>query len=84
MAKRPKHPERRTVTGTVASFDENEGWGVITAPETPGGCFVDYSVVRIEGYRFLTPSQRVQFTFNELASPQDGYRYRALDVWPDN
>lgn len=32
------------------------------------------------GYKNLTPSQEVQFTFE--AVEQDGYRFRAVEVWP--
>jgi cold shock protein len=73
---------RPKIVGVVQSFDENEGWGVISAPEVPGGCFAHYSALRMEGYRFLRSGQSVRFTFDEPGFLQDGYRYRAIDVWP--
>ena len=74
--------ERPKIAGVVQSFDENEGWGVLSAAEVPGGCFVHYSVIRMDGYRFLRPGQPVRFTFDEPGFLQDGYRFRAIDVWP--
>jgi cold shock protein len=74
--------DRPRVEGIVQTFDEQEGWGVITGVLVPGGCFVHYSNVRIDGYRHLTAGQRVEFTFEDPGFLQDGYRYRAIDVWP--
>jgi CspA family cold shock protein len=69
--------------GVVRSFDPDEGWGVIDAPEVPGGCFVHFSNIEMNGYRALTAGQRVRFTFERPGFPQDGCPYRALVVWPE-
>ncbi|MEQ4210405.1 cold shock domain-containing protein [Actinopolymorpha sp. B9G3] len=77
MAKRRKSDQ--SVTGVVEWFDSDEGWGAITAPEVPGGCFVHFSHIQLSGYRELRAGQRVRFTFE--APGQDGYPYRARAVW---
>jgi CspA family cold shock protein len=38
------------IEGVVRSFDGAEGWGVIDAPELPGGCFVHFSNIVGSGY----------------------------------
>jgi cold shock protein len=78
MAKRRKVDQY--VMGVVEWFDADEGWGAITAPEVPGGCFVHFSVIQMPGYRALHAGQRVRFRFE--GPGQDGYRYSALTVWP--
>jgi len=70
------------VAGVVRWFDADEGWGVIDAPEVPGGCFVHFSNVQMTGYRQLSSGQDVQFTFERPGFLQDGCPYRALAVWP--
>jgi CspA family cold shock protein len=82
VAKRKRSDERPVITGIVDWFNAEEGWGALSAPEVPGGCFVHYSDIQADGYRALTSRQRVQFTFEEPGFLQDGYRYRAVAVWP--
>jgi cold shock protein len=74
---------KATVVGVVRTFDADEGWGVIDALEVPGGCFVHFSSIEMDGYRALTAGQRVRFRYEHLDFLQDGCRYRALAVWPD-
>ena len=69
--------------GVVRAFAPDEGWGVIDAPEVPGGCFVHFSNIEMDGYRALTAGQRVRFRYEHLGFLQDGCRYRALAVWPE-
>lgn len=76
-----KHKDR--IPGTVRWFDGEEGWGVIDAPEVPGGCFVIFSNIVGVGYRNLEDGQEVAFTFEEPGFKQDGYNFRALQVWPE-
>jgi cold shock protein len=73
-----------TVSGVVRTFDPDEGWGVIDAPEVPGGCFVHFSAIQMDGYRVLTAGQRVRFRFEHLDFLQDGCRYLALAAWPES
>ena len=76
-------PGQAPVAGVVTWFDVDEGWGVIEAPEVPGGCFVHFANIQMAGYRELQAGQRVRFTFERPGFLQDGYAYRALAVWPD-
>lgn len=66
-------------TGTVREFDADEGWGVIDAPEVPGGCFVHFSAIVMAGYRSLAAGQTV--TFEAVPAQQDGYAFAATKVW---
>ena len=75
-----KHKDR--IPGTVRWFDQEQGWGVIDAPEVPGGCFVIFSNIVGEGYRNLDDGSAVVFTYEEPGFKQDGYDFRALQVWP--
>jgi CspA family cold shock protein len=69
-----------TVEGVVREWHPEQGWGVIDAHDTPGGCWAHYSSVAIDGYRELVPGQDVALEWE--AVDQDGFRYRARRVWP--
>jgi CspA family cold shock protein len=71
-----------TIEGIVRSFDRAEGWGVIDAPELPGGCLVHFSRIVGSGYRDLNEGELVVLTFERPGFNQDGYDYTALQVWP--
>lgn len=62
------------------AWHDQEGWGVLDSPATPGGCWVHFSAVLVAGYRSLDPGATVEFTVE--AGEQDGYAYRAVEVWP--
>ena len=66
--------------GTVREWDDDEGFGVLDSADTPGGCWAHSSIVVMDGFRSLVPGERVTFVFEP--GPQDGYSYRALQVWP--
>ena len=66
--------------GTVELWLDEEGWGVIGSVATPNGCWVPFSAVVMDGYRRLVPGDRVTFTYEQ--ADQDGYSFRALEVWP--
>lgn len=68
-----------TSLGSVRSFDADEGWGVIDGPDVPGGCWVHFSTIAVDGYRQLVPGQRV--AFRAEAAEQDGFAFRAVKVW---
>lgn len=70
------------VAGVVKWFGADEGWGVIDAPEVPGGCFVAFDSIEMPGYRQLHAGQHVRFIFEQPGFLQDGCPYRALTVWP--
>jgi CspA family cold shock protein len=68
---------------TVRWWSDEEGWGVVDAPEAPGGAFVHFSFIEMEGYRSLTEGQTVELDIEgPLPYDQDGYRYRGLHVRP--
>lgn len=71
-------------TGTVAFFDDTAGWGVIDSEETPGGCFVffDAIVAPKDRFRSLSSGEVVRFKYECVT--QDGYSYRAVEVWRSN
>jgi CspA family cold shock protein len=69
-----------TVEGVVREWHPEQGWGVIHAQDTPGGCWAHFSSVAIDGYRELVPGQAV--TLEWEAVDQDGFGYRARRVWP--
>jgi CspA family cold shock protein len=66
--------------GTVREWSDDHGWGVIDSADTPGGCWAHFSVIVSPRYRSLEPGGHVAFTYE--ASSQDGFSYRAVQVWP--
>ncbi|MFD5634612.1 MULTISPECIES: cold-shock protein [unclassified Streptomyces] len=70
------------VTATVREWSDEEGWGVLDSPETPGGCFGHYSDIRAPGFRTLSPGQEVDLKWEAPGFKQDGYDYRAVSITP--
>ncbi|MFF9620181.1 cold-shock protein [Streptomyces griseosporeus] len=70
------------VTATVREWHDEEGWGVLDCVETPGGCWVHYSALQVEGFRSLSPGQRVELQWEAPGFQQDGYDYRAVSIVP--
>ena len=52
-----------TVEGRVKCFSEDEGWGVLIAPDVPGDVFVHFSDIQGEGYRALAGGEEVSFDY---------------------
>jgi CspA family cold shock protein len=77
---RAEHTESVLSEGTVREWSDDQGWGVIDSAGTPGGCWAHFSVIVAQGYRSLEPGGRVAFTYE--APGQDGFGYRAVQVWP--
>jgi cold shock protein len=77
-------PEAKTVErGRVESWDEDTGWGVLSANLPNGGVFAHFSVVEGEGYRALKPGDAVSFDYVPAAGghgSQDGCSYVAERV----
>jgi cold shock protein len=67
--------------GIVREYHPDDGWGVIDGEQVPGGCWVSFAVIRMDGYRNLVAGQQVRFV--EERANQDGFSYRATAVWPD-
>ncbi|GAB3358971.1 cold-shock protein [Modestobacter lapidis] len=69
-----------TSRAKVRVWHAEKGWGVLDSADTPGGCWAHFSAVLVSGYRTLDAGGPVEFTFE--AAEQDGYSFRAVDVWP--
>ena len=69
-----------TTSGRVREWNAEGGWGVIDAPEAPGGGWAAYSSVLVAGFRALEPGHDVELVFG--APEQGGYPFRAVEVWP--
>jgi len=74
--------EPMTSIGSVRAFDADEGWGVIDGPDVPGGCFVHFSAIAMDGCREVVRGQQV--SFRAEAANQDGFAFRAVKVWTGN
>ncbi|UJV46740.1 cold-shock protein [Streptomyces sp. AMCC400023] len=69
------------VHGTVRSWDDESGWGVLASPEVPGEVWAHFSAVSTPepgAFASLEPGEAVLFTWEE--AEQDGYAYRATRV----
>lgn len=68
---------------TVTWWSDEEGWGVLDAPEAPGGIFVHFSFIEGEGCRSLTAGQIVDLDLEgPLPREQDGCRWYGRRVRP--
>ena len=74
-------PRARAV---VEWWSDEEGWGALAeSAETPGGVFVHFSAIEMDGYKTLRHGDEVDAVVEgPLPFDQDGYRYRATAVWP--
>jgi CspA family cold shock protein len=68
----------RTTRGVVRYWREDDGWGVLDSPATPGGCWAHFSAVQMDGYRTLAAGQPVTFSFEP--AEQDGFVWQAVEV----
>jgi CspA family cold shock protein len=65
---------------SVRVWHDEEGWGVLDSPETPGGCWAHFSAIEMPGFRALSVGQVVALEWE--AAEQDGWHYRAVRVVP--
>jgi len=71
------------VNANVSEWHNEEGWGVVSSAEVPEDIWVHFSAVDMDGYKTLTPGERVDVEVEgPLPFDQDGYRYRAKRVIP--
>ena len=79
-----RDPDAKTVErGRVESWDNETGWGVLSAGLPNGGVFAHFSAVEGEGYRSLKPGDPVTFDYVPAAGgpgSQDGCSYVAERV----
>lgn len=54
---------------------------MIESPGTPGGCWAHFSSVLVPGYRTLGVGQSVTVEYE--VGEQDGFQFRAVEVWPE-
>jgi len=66
--------------GRVRVWHDEQGWGVIDSDLTPRGCWAHFAHLLVGGYRTLAAGDAVTFSFEE--ADQDGFVFRALEVWP--
>jgi CspA family cold shock protein len=76
---------RNVARGTVESWDDETGWGVLSAPELPSGVFAHFAAIETEaeGFRSLRVGSPVSFDYIEAAGgpgSQDGCSYVAERV----
>jgi cold shock protein len=74
--------ERVASSGVVREYHAEEGWGVIDGTDVPGGCWVHFSAIAMDGFRRLVAGQQV--SFRAEAAVQDGLTFRAVKVWTGN
>jgi CspA family cold shock protein len=67
------------VRATVDKWFDDEGWGVLDAPEFPGWIFVHFSFIDGEGYKALEPGEAVEMEDVEDYG-HDGCRWMARRV----
>lgn len=48
-------------TGTVSKFMDNKGFGFITPDDGGKDVFVHHSDIQMDGFKTLSPGQRVQY-----------------------
>jgi cold shock protein len=66
--------------GIVKFFKADKGHGAISSAELPEGldAWVHFSVIEMDGYRFLTAGDAVEFDYEPVQ--QDSFRFRATRV----
>jgi CspA family cold shock protein len=69
------------VRTTVERWDDAASWGALAdVKETPGGVFVYFTAIDMDGFKTLRPGQEVEAVVHEQW--QDGYPYVATVVRP--
>ncbi len=53
------------MTGTVKWYNDEKGYGFITPDDGGKDCFVHHSEILMEGFRTLSPDQKVEFNVEE-------------------
>ncbi|MGN6243532.1 MAG: cold shock domain-containing protein [Motilibacteraceae bacterium] len=66
------------IDSVVREWHDELGWGVLDSEQTPGGCWVHFSVIEGEGYASLSGVDMVLLDYEP--AQQDGYAYRAVRV----
>jgi CspA family cold shock protein len=69
-----------SVRGVIRLWHEDDGWGVVDAPQTPGGCWASFSTLAAAAFWEPQEGEPVEFEFEVF--PQDAFAYRAMRMWP--
>ena len=69
------------VEAVVRLWNEQEGWGVLDSPATPGGCWAHFSTLDMDGYATAVPGQAAHLLYE--SAQQDGFDWRAVHVLLD-
>src|SRR5207237_10909009 len=65
----PRCMPKPRVRAVVEWWSDEEGWGALAeSDEAPGGVFVHFSAIQMEGYRTLRAGQRVDATIEGAAA----------------
>jgi cold shock protein len=68
------------VRGTVKSWNDDEGWGVLVSPDAPGEVWAHFGQIEAAGYRALMAGAAVTFDYERVPGGQDGYDFRARQI----
>lgn len=71
------------VIGTVESWDNQQGWGVLLSPDVRGTVSVHFSDLASQVYRSLRIGQRVKFRFEQPGRRGCDYRTTWVDPFDD-
>lgn len=82
----------RSLTGRILSGDDFTGRCSVLEErrvvachrrvQTPGGCWVHFSKVEIDGFRALAPGQEVDFEWQQPTGQVEGFTFVATQVRP--
>jgi CspA family cold shock protein len=71
------------VIATVVEWRDDEGWGLAFAEDYPGGIWVHFSALHMDGERALAPGTRIDATVDgPLEDSPNGYPYRVRSARP--
>ncbi|MFJ6262429.1 hypothetical protein [Rhodococcus erythropolis] len=71
-----------TSRGVARSWDVGGMQGVIDSADTPGGSWTSWTSVVVHGFPGLVEGQEVEFEWNQLDEPADGYDFHTVQAWP--
>ena len=66
------------VLAQVRVWHDEHGWGVVDSADTPGGCWVHFSHVDVDGDSSLSEGDLVELSYER--AHQDGFLFRATRV----
>lgn len=70
--------EPHLVQAVVRLWHDEEGWGVLDSPATPGGCWTHCSALDMDGHATARAGQSARLIAEQ--AQQDGFGWRAVKV----